>query len=132
LEKLRSVKDFPKPGLNFRDICPLLRDFKSLNIVTDAFAEALKDIDFDVFVCLEARGFIFGTAIAMKLKKGIVLLRKEGKLPGQCHKSSYEKEYGKDVTEIQKDSFNELKRAVIIDDILATGGTVAAAIDLVK
>ena len=128
---IRDVPDFPKPGVLFRDITPLLLDGRKFSRCIDWFAELLPEI-IDYVISIESRGFIFGSALACKLGAGFVPVRKEGKLPHQTYKISYKLEYGQAVLEIHKDAMKKGKKCVIIDDVLATGGTVQAAIKLVK
>lgn len=130
-ESIRTIPNFPKSGILFRDITPLLLDGKKFKRCIDWFA-SLSEEKPDYVVSIESRGFIFGSALACALGAGFVPIRKEGKLPHQTFRMSYELEYGEAVLEIHADAMQKDKKAVIIDDVLATGGTVNAAIELVK
>ena len=127
---IRDVPDFPKPGIVFRDITPLLAD-------GDAFSAAISELScfvpqgVDVVVGIESRGFIFGAALAQQLGIGMVPVRKPGKLPADVHGVDYELEYGMDRLEIHRDALSSGHRVVIVDDLLATGGTARATVDLV-
>ena len=128
---IRAVPDFPKKGILFRDITPLLLDKKKFKRVIDYFVSVCpKKIDYVISV--ESRGFIFGSAFAYAAKAGFVPIRKEGKLPFQKFQKSYDLEYGSAIIEIHADAMKKGARIVIIDDVLATGGTVEAAIGLVR
>jgi adenine phosphoribosyltransferase len=124
--------DFPKSGVLFRDISPLFRDSEALIFVPRVLSESLKSIEFDVVVGIESRGFVVGSLIAMQLKKGLVLIRKAGKLPGPTISQSYEVEYGLAEMEVQKDSILPGQKVVIADDVIASGGTAIAAAKLVE
>ena len=130
--KIRDIKDFPKAGINFLDITPLLLDSELFGYTIDKLAEQLKDVEFDIIVSSEARGFIMGVPVAYALKKGFVPVRKKGKLPGDTISVQYDLEYGQDILEMSADAIKPGQRVVIIDDILATGGTVAANIELIE
>ncbi|KRX01503.1 hypothetical protein PPERSA_01406 [Pseudocohnilembus persalinus] len=132
IDHLTTIPDWPKKGVNFKDIGPTLKNPETFAKIIDLYAAALKNIDFQYLVSLESRGFIYGTALAMKMNKGQVLIRKPGKLPGEVVKQEFQKEYGTDHFEIQKNALQKGDKVVIIDDILATGGTAKAAIDLVE
>ena len=129
---IRSIPDFPEPGIIFRDITTVTQDPKGLKIAIDSMLDKIKDIDFDVIVGLEARGFIFGMPLAYLLGKSFVLVRKKGKLPCETISESYDLEYGKNEVHIHADSIKPGENVVIIDDLLATGGTVEATIQLVE
>jgi adenine phosphoribosyltransferase len=129
---IRDIPDFPKPGIIFKDITPLLHDADILSEVVDTIAEKYKNNKPDYIVGIESRGFIFGTPLALTLGCGFVPIRKGGKLPYDTIKAEYQLEYGKAVMEIHRDALEKGDKVVIIDDLLATGGTVAASIELVK
>lgn len=128
---IRPVPDFPKPGILFRDISPLLKNPKAFAEVIDELAKRWEG-KADAIAALDARGFIFGSALAVKLGLPLSMVRKQGKLPGDCYQESYGLEYGKDTIELQKDTFPKDARVLVVDDLLATGGTAAAACALVE
>lgn len=130
--KIRNVQDFPKPGIGFKDITTLISDPEGFKEAVDAMVEHLKDLNIDVVVGPEARGFIFGTPVAYKLGAGFVPIRKPGKLPAEVESYTYELEYGTDTLEIHKDAIRPGMKVAIVDDLLATGGTVKAAAKLVE
>ncbi len=130
--KIRDVPDFPKPGIVFKDITTLLIDPEALRESVDIFRRRYEGKDIDLFVGIESRGFIFGTALAYAMNKGFVPIRKPGKLPADTISETYELEYGTDSIEIHKDAIKEGQKVVIVDDLLATGGTAAAAAKLVR
>ncbi len=129
---IRSIPDFPEPGIIFRDITTVTQDPEGLKIAIDSMAEKLKDLDFDVVVGLEARGFIFGMPIAYLLGKSFVLIRKKGKLPCETISESYDLEYGQAEIEIHTDAIKPGQKVVLVDDLIATGGTIEAAIKLIE
>ena len=129
---IRSIKDFPKEGIIFRDITTVIQDPKGLKLAVDAMVDKVKNLDFDVVVGLEARGFIFGMPIAYLLGKSFVLVRKKGKLPCETISESYDLEYGKAEIEIHTDSIKPGQKVVLVDDLIATGGTIEAAIKLIE
>lgn len=129
---IRTVPDFPKPGIQFMDITPLLADGEIFKEVIDKFAERHAKSGIDMVVGIEARGFIFASALAYALGAGTCLVRKPGKLPHTAHRQSYELEYGTDAVEIHADAFRPGQKILIIDDVLATGGTVAATVKLIQ
>lgn len=129
---VRNIPDFPKKGIMFRDITTVLQDPDGLQLAIDSLQEKLKDVDFDVVVAPESRGFIFGVPIAYNMKKGFVPVRKKGKLPFDTIEQTYDLEYGTATIEMHKDSLVKGQKVVIIDDLLATGGTLKAIIDLVE
>ena len=131
-ERINEYKDFPKKGILFRDFSPMLKDHSAMSVVVEEFKKNYHPKDVDVFVGIESRGFILASILAQKYNKGMVLLRKAGKLPGKTVKASYTIEYGKAVLEIQKTALNPGERVVICDDLLATGGTAKAAAELVE
>ena len=130
--KIRHVPDFPKPGILFYDITTLLCDAQGFRDTVDALAAPYMGEDIDQVVGIESRGFILGAAVAATLGCGFVPIRKPGKLPAATHKESYNLEYGTDTLEIHQDACGNNQRLLIVDDVLATGGTARAAIDLVK
>ena len=130
--KIREVPDWPKKGISFKDITPLLEDGDAFLKVINALALPYKESKIDKVVGIDARGFIFASAVAYKLKTGLAIVRKKGKLPYETISKSYSLEYGKNVLEIHKDSIKKGERVAIIDDVLATGGTAKAVISLVE
>lgn len=130
--KIRHVPDFPKPGIMFYDITPLLSDPQGFRDTIDAIAAPYMGEDIDQVVGIESRGFILGAAVANTLGCGFVPIRKPGKLPSATHKESYNLEYGADALEIHTDAMGHKARILIVDDVLATGGTARAAVDLVR
>ncbi len=131
-DRISEYPNFPKKGILFRDFSPILKDPSALSFVVEEFSKHFHPKDVDVFVGIESRGFILASILAQKYDKGMVLLRKAGKLPGKTAKTSYTIEYGKAVLEIQKTALNKGERVVICDDLLATGGTAKAAAKLVE
>ena len=129
---IRDVPDFPKPGILFKDITPLLRSPEALGAACDALAEPYRGERISNVVAIESRGFIFGSCVARALGAGFVPIRKPGKLPWTTRRNEYKLEYGSDVIEIHDDALTADDRVVIVDDVLATGGTAAAAAALVK
>lgn len=130
--KIRHVPDFPKPGILFYDITTLLRDADGLRLALDALAAPYLETSVDLIVGMESRGFIFGAALADRLGAGFVPVRKPGKLPARTQKVTYDLEYGSDSLEIHADGITAGQRVLIVDDLLATGGTARATIDLVE
>lgn len=130
--RIRDIPDFPKPGVVFKDITPLLADRKAFRLALDLLGDRYVDRGIDAVVGIEARGFIIGSVLAYKLGAGHVVIRKAGKLPYKTHQAIYQLEYGTDTLEIHADALHPGSRVLIADDVLATGGTVATAIDLVK
>jgi len=130
--KIREIPDFPKAGILFRDITTLLQDGPAFNQVNNLLAEYCVQKNAEAIVAIESRGFIFGGAIADRLKVPFLPVRKKGKLPAATVKASYFLEYGQESVEMHMDVFNKEERVVIIDDLLATGGTAAAAAELVE
>ncbi|MBR3454151.1 MAG: adenine phosphoribosyltransferase [Bacteroidaceae bacterium] len=132
LDNLRCIPDFPQKGVMFRDVTTLFKNSKCLRIMEEEMYELYKDKGITKVVGIESRGFIMGAILARKLDAGLIICRKPGKLPAETISQSYGKEYGKDTIEIHKDAINEDDIVLIHDDLLATGGTIKAAWDLVK
>ncbi len=129
---IRNIPDFPKPGIQFKDITPLLADAKLFSGSIDLLTNNFKPGDVDAVVGIDARGFIFAAAAAVKLRAGFVPVRKKGKLPYQTHEQDYDLEYGTNTVAIHTDAVKPGSRVLLIDDLLATGGTAAAAAALLK
>ncbi len=129
---IREVPDFPKPGILFYDITTLLKDSRGLARVVDGLCEAASGLGADLVAAMESRGFLFGPAIALRLGTGFATIRKPGRLPAEVTRAEYELEYGTDSIEIHRDAVQPGQRVLIVDDLLATGGTGAAAIRLVE
>jgi adenine phosphoribosyltransferase len=131
-EKIRVIEDFPKPGISFKDVTTLLQDKEALKYTIDTFTAYLKDKQIDIIVGPEARGFLFGTPVAYALGAGFVPVRKSGKLPFDTIGVNYDLEYGSDELEIHKDAILPGQRVAIVDDLLATGGTVGSVAKLIE
>jgi adenine phosphoribosyltransferase len=129
---IRNIPDFPKPGILFYDITTLLRDKTGLATLIDALAEHYMDQKIDLVVGIEARGFIFAPALAYRLNAGFVPVRKPKKLPAKTSSVTYDLEYGSDTLEIHQDAIEKGQRVILVDDLLATGGTMAATAQLVR
>jgi adenine phosphoribosyltransferase len=129
---IRDIPDFPKKGIVFKDITTLLSDAKSFHRMVDLIAHRYVGQRIDQVVGIEARGFLLGGALAYKLGTGVTLVRKPGKLPYKTRRKTYDLEYGTDTLEIHEDAFKKGSRIILTDDILATGGTMAAVVDLVQ
>jgi len=129
---IRNIPDFPKPGILFRDITTLLKNKKAFKLVIDALVAKFKNKKIDLVVAVEARGFILGGAIANRLGVGFVPVRKKGKLPGKTNSWTYDLEYGTDTLEMHHDAIKPKEKVLIVDDLLATGGTVKAVTELVN
>jgi len=129
---IRDIPDFPKPGIVFKDITPLLADPAGLAMAVEVMANPYRNERVDLVVGAESRGFIFGTAIAQSLSCGFVPIRKPGKLPSKTVQASYDLEYGSDTLEVHVDAIKPGQRVLMVDDLLATGGTMSACIDLVQ
>lgn len=132
VDNLRCIQDWPIKGVNFRDVTTLFKNAECLKVITDEMYNMYKDKGVTKIVGIESRGFVMSSAIALKLNAGIVLCRKPGKLPCETVQESYAKEYGIDTIEIHKDAINEEDVVLLHDDLLATGGTMKAACDLVR
>ncbi len=134
--KIRTIPDFPKPGIMFRDVASLLKDPEGLRLTIDVFVEHFQRIHaekpIDLIAGVEARGFILAPAIALRLNLGFIMVRKKGKLPGDVIQYHYDLEYGTDTIEIQADAVSKGQRVVVIDDLIATGGTLEAACKLLE
>lgn len=129
---IRDIPDFPEKGIIFRDITPVLQDKVALKAAVDQMADKLVDLDFDYIVGPESRGFIFGVPLAYNLNKGFIPVRKKGKLPYQTREKSYDLEYGQATIEIHVDAIKPGDKVVIVDDLLATGGTSKAMVELIE
>ena len=129
---VRSIPDFPEPGIIFRDVTTVIQDPDGLKLAVDKLQEMVQDIDYDVVVGPESRGFIFGVPVAYNMHKSFVPVRKKGKLPCETIEMEYELEYGKAVIEMHKDSIKPGQKVVIVDDLIATGGTTEAIVKLVE
>ncbi len=130
--KIRTVPNWPKPGIMFRDITTLLQDAPTFNHTIELLYERYKDKNIDVVAGIESRGFIIGAILAHRLNLGFVPIRKKGKLPSETESEEYELEYGKDTIEIHKDAIKKGNKVLIVDDLIATGGTAFAACKLIK
>lgn len=131
-DKIRNIPDFPKEGILFKDITPLLKDKEALKEAIVKMADMVREYDIDYVVGIEARGFLVGTPLAIELDKGFIPIRKPGKLPHDVLKIAYELEYGENVIEIHKDAVNKGDKILIVDDLLATGGTTLAATEMIE
>ncbi len=131
-EKIAEIADFPKKGILFRDISPLLKDPSAISVVVDEFAKLYHPNEIDLFAGIESRGFPLSCALALRYNKGMIMIRKQGKLPGSTRRVSYDIEYGSAVMEIQNNAIRKGQRVLICDDLLATGGTAKAAAQLVE
>ena len=129
---IRDIPDFPEPGILFRDITPLLANPAAFDYAVGKLVEQCREPDFDVVVAIESRGFIFGAPLARELGKPLIPVRKAGKLPAERHSVEYDLEYGSNVLEIHTDAIQQGQRALIVDDLLAIGGTLSAASQLVE
>ena len=129
---IRDIPDFPKPGILFRDITPLLGDAAAMKFAIDRMTEMCESFKADVIVSVESRGFLFAAPLAYQMDKPLVPVRKPGKLPHDTYSATYELEYGTDSLEIHRDAIGSGQRALIVDDLLATGGTVSATGELVR
>lgn len=130
--KIRNIKDFPKEGINFKDITTVLKDKEAFRYLINQMAEKLRDKDIDIIVGPEARGFLIGAPLAYELGAGFVPVRKPGKLPAETVSIEYELEYGTDKLEMHKDAIKPGQKVVVVDDLLATGGTVHSTVKLIE
>ena len=130
--QIRNIVDFPKKGIIFRDITTACKDSKALKYIIEYLTEQFKDKGIDYVAAVESRGFIFGAPLAVNIGAGLVLIRKPGKLPADVVSQEYELEYGSDKIEMHKDAIEKGKKVLVVDDLLATGGTIAAACKLIK
>lgn len=131
-DSIISIQDFPKKGINFKDITPLFLNPKKIEFILDQMHSFAKTFDFDVIVAPESRGFLFGLPLAIKMKKPFVPIRKKGKLPREVISEEYDLEYGKSILEITKDDIPSNSKVLLIDDLIATGGTTVAIQNLIK
>ena len=129
---IRSIPDYPKKGILFRDITTLIKDAKAFKFTNDKIIELAKKIDFDKVAAIESRGFVFASTVSYQLEKPFILLRKKNKLPAEVHSIDFELEYGTATIEIHKDSIEKGDKILIIDDLIATGGTAEAAAKIVE
>lgn len=129
---IRDIPNFPIQGITFKDITPLLGNGTAFNAAIEVFADKYESESIDVIIGIDARGFIVAAALAQRLGIGFVPIRKSGKLPFECYEVTYDLEYGRDTLAIHKDAFSEGSRVLICDDVLATGGTLAASVELVE
>ncbi len=130
--KIRTIPDYPKPGIQFRDITSLLADPQAFNDVMDRFVKRYQDEQIDLVVGIESRGFILGAPLALRLGKGFIPVRKEGKLPGPTYGVDYDLEYGTDRVEVHKDAIPPDSKVLMVDDLLATGGTIGGSSRLIE
>ena len=129
---IRSIPDYPKKGILFRDITTLIKDSKAFKYAIDQITNKIKDLNFEKIVAIESRGFVFASAVAYNMSKPLILIRKKNKLPAETYSEDFELEYGKATVEIHRDSIQKNEKAVIIDDLIATGGTAEAAAKLIE
>ena len=129
---IRSIKDYPKKGILFRDITTLIKNAEAFRYTNDKIVELAKDIEFDKVAAIESRGFVFASTVSYQMKKPFILLRKKNKLPADVHSIDFELEYGKATIEVHKDSIQKNEKILIIDDLIATGGTAEAAAKLIE
>lgn len=132
LSHIRNIPDFPKKGIQFKDITTALKNPEVFATIIDNLSELIKDLDIDYIAAIESRGYLFGAPLAYKLKTGLVIIRKPGKLPAEVVRESYGLEYGTDTLEMHKDAIESGKKVLLVDDLLATGGTIKAAAKLVE
>ncbi len=132
LKHIRNIPDFPKQGIMFKDITTALKEPEVFQSIIDNMYEQIKGLDIDDIAAIESRGYLFGAPLACKMGKGLVLIRKSGKLPAEVVRQEYSLEYGTDALEMHKDAVEKGKKVLLVDDLLATGGTVRAAVRLVE
>jgi adenine phosphoribosyltransferase len=132
LSKIRNIPDFPKKGIQFKDITTALKDKETFKAIIDNLYDLVKELNIDHIVAIESRGYLLGAPLAYKLNAGLVIVRKPGKLPSKVERVEYGLEYGTDALEIHSDAIKEGEKVLVVDDLLATGGTVNAAISLVE
>ncbi|WP_408954823.1 adenine phosphoribosyltransferase [Natroniella sp. ANB-PHB2] len=131
-DKIRTIPDFPKEGIQFKDITTLLKDPESYQEAINQIAQRYQEVEIDYVVGIEARGFLVGSPLALELNKGFIPVRKQGKLPGDIIKTEYDLEYGSNTLELHKDAIEDGDKILVVDDLLATGGTVKATLDLIE
>ena len=131
-EYIRDIPDFPEPGILFRDITPLLRDPAAFKFAIDSLEDLFHAVSFDIVVAVESRGFLFGAPLAYRMGKSFVPVRKQGKLPADTRSAQYSLEYGSSIMEIHADAIKDGERALVLDDLLATGGTLDATARLIE
>ena len=131
-DHIRSIQDYPKKGILFRDITTLIKNADAFKVTNDKILEIAKKIDFDKVAAIESRGFVFASTVSYHLNKPFILLRKKNKLPAETHSIDFELEYGKATIEVHKDSIKKNEKVLIIDDLIATGGTAEAAGKLIE
>ena len=131
-EYVRSIPDFPEPGIIFRDVTSILQDADGLHMAVDSLIDMVKDLDYDLVIGPESRGFIFGVPVAYAQHKGFVPVRKKGKLPGETIAMEYDLEYGQATIEMHKDAIRPGQKVIIVDDLIATGGTTEAIVKLIE
>ena len=129
---IRSIKDYPKKGILFRDITTLIKDPKAFKFANDKIIEIAKKVNFDKIAAIESRGFVFASTVAYTLNKPFILLRKKNKLPAETHSVDFKLEYGEATIEVHKDSINKGEKLIVIDDLIATGGTAEGAAKLIE
>ena len=129
---IRSIKDYPKKGILFRDITTLIKDAKAFRLTNDKIIEIAKKIEFDKVAAIESRGFVFASTVSYQLEKPFILLRKKNKLPAEVHSIDFQLEYGNATIEVHKDSIEKNEKILVIDDLIATGGTAEAAAKLIE
>lgn len=130
--RIRTIPDFPKPGIMFRDVTSLLKDAEGFQLTIKQLLDRYKDTNIDLIAGIEARGFILGSALAFAMKKGFIPIRKKGKLPGETYSEDYELEYGIDTIEVHVDAIGEGDKVLLVDDLIATGGTALGAASLIN